>query len=130
MAEKILMIDTCVLIDYFRKKDKSNSKLVQIADRFEQIAISSITEFEIYTGATPDQRSFRKSMLFEVLVISFDSSAAHYAAEIQQDLKRRRYAIDKADLFIAATAIANDTLFYTLNRKHFDKISELDLLSH
>jgi predicted nucleic acid-binding protein len=128
MAEKILMLDTSVLIDYFRKTDKSKSRLVQIADEFDQVAISSITEFEIYVGSTSDQRRFWKSMLFEVMVIPFDSLAAQYASEIQQDLKRKRCLIDKADLFIAATAIANDMAFDTLNRKHFERIEQLDLL--
>jgi predicted nucleic-acid-binding protein len=44
MAEKILMLDTSVLIDYFGKTDKSKSRSVQIADEFDQVAISSITE--------------------------------------------------------------------------------------
>ena len=39
MADKKLMVDSSILIDYFRKTDKANSKLV--------------TEFEVVNGATP-----------------------------------------------------------------------------
>jgi len=130
MANKILMLDTSILIDYFRKTDKSKSRLFQITYEFEQVAISSITEFEIYAGATSAQRAFWTSLLFEVMVIPFDSLAAHHAGEIQQDLKRKRCLIDKADLFIAATAVANDMAFDTLNRKHFERIVRLDLLTN
>ncbi|NIJ51705.1 type II toxin-antitoxin system VapC family toxin [Dyadobacter arcticus] len=128
MAEKILMLDTSVLIDYFRKTDKSKSRFVQLSKEFDQIAISSVTEFEIYTGATAAQRSFWNSLLFEVIVIPFDSIAAHCAAEIQHGLRKNRCSIAQADLFIAATAIANEMSFDTLNKKHFERIGQLDLL--
>jgi predicted nucleic acid-binding protein len=128
MAEKILMLDTSILIDYFRKTDKSKSRFVQLSREFDQIAISSVTEFEIYTGATIAQRSFWDSLLFEMMIIPFDSIAAHCAAEIQQNLRKNRCSIGEADLFIAATAIANEMSFDTLNKKHFERIGQLDLL--
>lgn len=67
-------------------------------------------------------------MLSEVLVLPFDSNAAHIAVEIQRDLKKLRWTIEKADLFIAATSVANGLTLDTLNRKHFDKIKQLTLL--
>lgn len=130
MADKILMVDTSILIDYFRKVDKVKTKLVQLSDRFEKIAISSITEFEIYSGATSIQLGFWKNMLSEIVVFPFDSIAAHIAVEIQQNLKKLRKAIEKADLFIASTAVANGLLFDTLNRKHFDRIGQLMLIDN
>lgn len=36
--------------------------------------------------------------------------------------------IDTADLFIAATAIANSLPFATLNKKHFDRIEGLKIV--
>ncbi len=127
MADKILMIDTGLLIDYFRKTDKSNAKLVQLSKRFEKLAISSVTEFEIYSGATPSQLTFWNELLSEIIVLPFDSKAAHIAAQVQQDLKKIRRTIEKADLFIAATAIANDLRLNTFNLKHFEKIKNLTL---
>lgn len=41
MADKTLMIDTTLLIDYFRKTDKAKARLVQRSQQFEQLAISS-----------------------------------------------------------------------------------------
>ena len=122
------MIDTTLLIDYFRKTDKSKSKLVQLSERFDQLAISTVTEFEVYSGATVTQLTFWNELLSEILVLPFDSPAAHIAVEIQRDLKKLRKSIEKADLFIAATAVANGLTLDTLNRKHFDKIKQLTLL--
>lgn len=122
------MVDTSLLIDYFRKTDKPKARLVELSKRFEQLAISSVTEFEVYSGATHTQLTFWSELLFEILVFPFDSKAAHIAVEIYQDLKRQRKIIDKADLFIAATAVANGLSLDTLNRKHFDNIKQLILL--
>ncbi len=128
MADKILVIDTTLLIDYFRKTDKSKSRLVQLSQKFEQLAISSVTEFEVYSGATTAQLPFWQELLSEIIVLPFDSKAAHIAVDVLQKLKKLRITIDKADLFIAATAIANNLTLDTLNRKHFDKIEQLALL--
>ena len=128
MADKTGMIDTTLLIDYFRKSDKANSRLVRLSERFDHLVISAVTEFEIYSGATEAQLIFWMELLSEISVLPFDSQAAHIAVEIQRDLKRLRKTIEKPDLFIAATAVAKGFTLDTLNTKHFDNIKRLRLL--
>lgn len=128
MADKTILIDTSLFIDYFRKTDKTKTRLVQLSLQGEKFAISSITEYEIYCGATSAQIQFWQDLLAQITVLPFDSLAALIAVDIEQKLKKIRRSIDKADLFIAATAIANNLPFDTLNRKHFDKIERLILL--
>lgn len=127
MADQIIMVDTSILIDYFRKKDKSKTRLYVLSQDSIILCISSITEFEIYTGAKGEQENFWKAMLSNFIIFPFDSEAAMVAVEIQNKLKRHRKSIDKADLFIAATAIAHDLYFDTLNEKHFEHIEDLKL---
>lgn len=127
MADQIIMVDTLILIDYFRKMDKSKTRLFDLSQKSENLCISSITEFEIYTGAKGEQADFWKAMLSNFIVFPFDSDAALMAVEVQNKLKRHRKSIDKADLFIAATAIAHDLYFDTLNYKHFKNIEDLKL---
>ena len=129
MADKKIMIDSTILIDYFRKSDKSKSKLVQLSTSYEKIFISSVTEFEIINGATKEQLDFWNKMLNGFTILDFDSKAARIAAKIVQQLKTKRKTIDKPDLFIAATAVAHDLTLETANRKHFEHIELLDLLS-
>ncbi len=64
MADTILMIDTSLLIDYFRKRDKPKTRLVQRSEQYEQLAISSVTEFEVYSGATPAQLTLLSAFNF------------------------------------------------------------------
>ena len=129
MADKKLMVDTTILIDYFRKTDKENSLLVKHSIKYTNLYISSITAFEVINGATPAQLDFWNEMLKGFTILDFDTSAARKAADILQQLKKMRKNIDKPDLFIAATAIVHGLTLDTANRKHFEHIENLDLLA-
>lgn len=129
MADKKLMIDTSILIDYFRKSNKANSRLIAHFRQYNQLYISSITEFEVYNGATEAHKQFWKGMLQGLTILDFDGKAARQAAAIVGQLKAKRKTIDKPDLFIAATAIVHGLTFDTLNIKHFIHIDNLDLLT-
>ena len=122
------MIDTSILIDYFRKSDKANSRLIVHFRQYNQLYISSITEFEVYNGATEAHKQFWEEMLLRLTILDFDGKAARQAAEIVGQLKTKRKTIDKPDLFIAATAMVHGLTFDTLNLKHFIHIDNLDLL--
>ena len=129
MADKKLMVDCTILIDYFRKTDKANSKLVSHFRNYEHLYISSITEFEVVNGATEQHLKFWDGMLARFTILDFDSNAARQAAKIVTQLKTKRKTIDKPDLFIAATAVVNNITLDTLNTKHFTHIENLDLLT-
>lgn len=79
MADQKLMVDSSILIDYFRKTDKSNSKLVAHFRNYEHLYISSVTEFEVVNGATKQHLQFWDGMLSRFTVLDFDSKAARQA---------------------------------------------------
>ena len=130
MAGKKLMVDSSLLIDYFRKTDKNNAKLVAHFRNYQQLYISSITEFEVLNGAKKIHIDFWNGMLPKFIILDFDSKAARQAALITEQLKAKRKSIDKPDLFIAATAVSNDLYFDTLNLKHFIHIDKLLILTN
>jgi len=129
MADKKLMVDSTILIDYFRKTDKANSKLVSHFRNYDQLYISSVTEFEVINGASQIHLQFWDGMLARFTILDFDSKAARQAADIVAQLKTKRKTIDKPDLFIAATAVVNGLPLDTLNIKHFIHIDSLNLLT-
>ncbi len=63
MADDKLIVDTTILIDYFRKTDKANSKLVSHFKQYKNLYISSVTEFEVINGATEKHLQFWNGML-------------------------------------------------------------------
>jgi predicted nucleic acid-binding protein len=125
MADKKIIIDTSVLIEYFRKTDKNKTTLVQLSLEFNHIYISSITEFEIFNGATPNQIQFWIELISKLTVLDFDSQAARVAATVVYNLKKKRKSIDKPDLFIASTALVHKMSLATLNKKDFEVIDSL-----
>lgn len=63
MADGKLMVDSSILIDYFRKTDKANSKLVSHFKKYKWLYISSVTEFEVVNGATKPHLEFWDGMI-------------------------------------------------------------------
>lgn len=128
MANEIILVDTSILIDFYRKTDKANSVWISLVRKGYEFSISVVTKYEIYSGAVQGQLAFWDSVLQAILVIPFDEAAVDTAVDINARLKQKRKQIDLADLFIAATAITHKLPLATLNRKHFDRIDELTII--
>lgn len=129
MGEKLVLLDTSILIDFFRKTDKKNSRFYSLSDTFDSFCISVITEYEIFIGAASvAQKDYWKAFLQRVTIISLDSDTVQTAINLNDELKKARKLIDSADLFIAATAICNNLPLATLNNKHFDRIADLRIV--
>ena len=128
MADKIVLVDTSILIDYYRKTDKEKSVWIALIRQEYSFVISAVTKYEIYSGATQNQLMFWNSIFQQLSVISFDESCVDTSVKINANLKRKRKQIDMADLFIAATAVTHNFKLATLNKKHFDRIEELNII--
>lgn len=80
MGEKLVLLDTSILIEFFRKTEKINSRLYQLFDVFDAFGISVITEYEIFIGATSiTQKNYWKDFLERVTIISLDSETIQTA---------------------------------------------------
>jgi predicted nucleic acid-binding protein len=128
VERKAILLDTGILIEYFRKKDKSKSILYKLSLDSYLFKVSSITKYEILLGATKDQMSFWEEFFSKVQILSFNGVAATTASELYKDLKSKNKLIDIADLLIASIAITESIPLVTLNLKHFSRISELQIL--
>ncbi len=122
------MVDTSILIDYYRKTDKEKSVWINLVRQGYSFAISAVTKYEVYAGATPSQLTFWDSVFKAIIIISLDELSVDTAVTINSVLKRKRKQIDLADLFIAATAVAYNLPLVTLNRKHFERIDTIKLI--
>ncbi|MGH2643120.1 MAG: type II toxin-antitoxin system VapC family toxin [Chitinophagaceae bacterium] len=128
MADNIVLLDTSILIDYYRKTDKNNALWISLIRQGYQFAISAITKYEIYSGATKSQLSFWGSILETIPVIALDENCVDTAVNINAELKKERKQIAIADLFIASTALTHKLPIATLNKKHFERINELHII--
>jgi tRNA(fMet)-specific endonuclease VapC len=128
MADKIVLVDTSILIDYYRKTDKEKTVWISLVRQHYSFAVSAVTKYEIYTGASPAQLAFWDNVFQALAVMPLDELSVDTAVTLNSALKRKRKQIDLADLFIAATAVAYNLPLVTLNRKHFDRIDALKLI--
>jgi predicted nucleic acid-binding protein len=88
MVSEMILLDTSILIDYFRKKDKTKSAFFQLSNGNQKFAVSSVTVYEIYTGAPADQVSSWNDFFKNMIVLPLDSPAALLAAGINDELKK------------------------------------------
>lgn len=128
MANNIVLLDTSILIDYYRKTDKNNAAWISLIRQGYEFAISAITKYEIYSGATRSQLSFWDNILEAITIIPFDENCVNSAVSINLNLKAKRKQIAIADLFISATALTHKLPIATLNKKHFERIDGLTIV--
>lgn len=125
----MIILDTSILIDFYRKSNKENSHLLKLNSIYDIVFVSQITFFEIYIGANIDQKKFWDNVFNQITVLDFNYKAASSAIQIYKQLKAQNKIIETADIFIAATAIANNLSLATLNLKHFNRIENLNLVN-
>lgn len=129
MEHRKVLIDTSVIIDHLRKRDKPKSMLFTIADRFD-LFVSSITVFELYAGATDERKKKDiENIISTAEVIPFSTDIAKEAGELYISLKKENRILEIRDIFIAATAATFNLPIVTLNRDHFERIKKIELLS-
>jgi len=129
MENTIICLDTSILIDYYRKKDKSQSLFFKLTEQYTIFAVSAITEYELYLGNSPEQNIFWDDFFSRVIVLPFDSKAVKQSVSIYKQLKRENKLIHLPDIMIAGTALKNNMPLATLNRKHFERINNLKIIS-
>lgn len=127
MGHPRTLVDTSILIDFLRKKRKDKALLWTIRAS-DECFISSVTLFELYSGAkTPRHREDIRRITKWLHSIPFDDDIASIAASIFQDLRQRNVVLEFRDIFIAATANVHRLQIATLNTDHFARVSGLVL---
>ncbi|MGL6226364.1 MAG: type II toxin-antitoxin system VapC family toxin [Thermoguttaceae bacterium] len=123
-----VLVDSCVYIDFFRTKNKSQTFFVNLIRRQFQCFIPTIVYFEILAGINVRNERVIRRLLDNTVKLSFDEQVAEQSANMSINLRRNRIQLPSSDLFIAATALSYDLPLATLNRKHFEPIEGLQLV--
>jgi predicted nucleic acid-binding protein len=127
-----LPIDTDVLIELERERDSSGID-AQLGE--EPRAISVITVSELLHGVLrasgamrTQRRAFVEHLLAGLQAVPITEPVARLHGEIWAELTARGEQIGAHDLWIAATAIANDFGVATRNAGHFERVDGLRVL--
>ena len=125
MASHSMVIDTGVFIEYLRAKDKRKTVLYSIPDQ-TNIFISAVTLYELYMGATTEEKKKDIQLLTEDLaILPFNDNVAIQASIIFHDLRKTNQLIEFRDIFIGATCIVYNLPLKTTNTTHFNRIKEI-----
>jgi predicted nucleic acid-binding protein len=126
------LLDTTWLAEYLR----GNPKFVQAIQqrRADGLAMSVVTLAELFGGvarATDREKAEREvqRLVSQVQVLGIDERIARVWGEEDARLTMAGQKIGDFDLLIAATAIASGLSLCTQNRKHFERVEGLKILS-
>ena len=125
MGSKYLL-DTSIIIDFLRQKDKANTHLYKLSLEDVSLYISIITHTELYAGKRVWESKVAETALNDLfdglIIVPINTNISKNAGKI-----RSVYGIDLIDAIIAATAIQEKLPMLTLNTRHFNKITGLKL---
>lgn len=123
------LLDTNIIIFYLKGKYNLNEKLRQI--RLQNCCISEITLAELKYGAEcSDQIDKNIKMVDdfakEITILPIFNSLSVYAKE-KARLRKSGVMIDDFDILIGSTAIANNLILVTDNKKHLNRLSKIKI---
>lgn len=122
-----MVIDTNIFIEYLRAKNKHKTTLYKLPDT-AKLYLSAITQFELLAGATSEEKwNDVIKLTKDLTILPISEQVATKAAKIYQQLRTENKLIEFRDILIAATAIINNEKLLTLNKKHFSRITGLEL---
>ncbi|MDP1809129.1 MAG: PIN domain-containing protein [Actinomycetota bacterium] len=126
--DNLILIDTSVWIEYFRKKNPVFNQINELAEN-QQLASLKLIMAELIQGARSQSEVEVINDLAEVAtILSEPPDAWRKAGTLSFDLRRDGKTVGLADCYIAVVAQAYGSPLYSFD-KHFEIISEsIDIL--
>ena len=126
------LLDTNWTIDYLRRIERVVRRIEELA--LEGLGMSVISLAELYEGVfysrTPegDERRLR-NFLRRIEVVGVDDEICRIFAVERGRLRAAGAMIGDFDIMIGATAIRHGLTLLTNNRRHFERIPSLSIIS-
>jgi predicted nucleic acid-binding protein len=124
----MILLDSSILIELFRKKDKEKTQFYRLAKTYKTLCISSITHYEIGIGNRKSHSEYWEKLSENLQILPFDKECSDNAITIYLDLLKANKMVDLADILIGATALTHNIPMATLNDKHFNRIIGLEIV--
>ena len=100
MEGRRMVADTGIFIEYLRAKNKRNTTLYQLTDDIV-LYISSVTVYELYMGATTDEkREDIKKLTGDLVVLPLSEAIAIKASDIYHKLRKSNKMIEFRDILL------------------------------
>ncbi|PIN84905.1 MAG: PIN domain nuclease [Candidatus Diapherotrites archaeon CG11_big_fil_rev_8_21_14_0_20_37_9] len=119
---KDICLDTDSIIEYLKGRNAALKKL--LLDGTE-VYTTSISAFELRLRETNIEEV--EAFLKDIKILPFDDISSKIASNTFKELKKKGNPIELKDFFIASIAIKNNCKLLTNNKKHFERVGELEL---
>lgn len=113
---KTVLVDTYILIDFLRGKEKARAFLIAAAADAD-IACSAITVAEIHAGMKDQERKLTEELIDSLTVLDVTRDIAEKAGAYRRTIRSHTLELD--DCLIAATAHLKRATLATGNAKHY-----------
>jgi len=117
------LLDTNAVIYYFRGMQKAIAVFKLIEDANEEVNLSVITKIELLSFDNEDELKNIDRLLVNSRIFSLDDEIVDKTIEV-----RKKYKLKLPDAIIAATAMINNLILVTHNKKDFKEIRGLKII--
>ena len=117
------LLDTNAVIYYFKGMQKAVAVFKLIEDANEEVNLSVITKIELLSFDNEDELKNIDRLLVNSRIFSLDDEIVDKTIEV-----RRKYKLKLPDAIIAATAMINNLILVTHNKKDFKKTRGLKII--
>ncbi|MGA9349169.1 MAG: type II toxin-antitoxin system VapC family toxin [Anaerolineae bacterium] len=125
-ARAEILIDTDVLIEYFRGSPVVRRLIEEIRDGDIRAYFSTITETELYSGSRNEREDAWIAALLSFLTrADVDGNVAVVSGKLRYKYRARK--LETPDAIIAGTAQILNVKLATFNKRHFEMIAEIEL---
>lgn len=113
---KTVLVDTDILIDFLRGKEKTREFLISLADDAD-IVCSAISVAELHAGMKEHERTRTQELIDSLTIVDVTREIAEKAGTYRRTI--RSHALELDDCLIAATAFVRHAALATGNTKHY-----------
>ena len=129
---KRLVLDTTIIVRHLRGQREETGLIHRLQD-ISTVATTIVNAFELYYGAFKSKETAKnltsaRGFLNAVEVLDLDDDSAEFAGKVMANLESRGIALDPRDVLIGSIASKNGFSVVTRNRKHFERIPELQVV--
>lgn len=127
----MVIVDTDVLIDAVEGGREPAATAVRELMLAGTLAVSAISVYELTQGSrtSPEQLEKLQGFLSGAAVFDLTQDAAEMAASVNRYLEKRGERIGEPDTLIAGTCLDAGLPILTRNRRHFERVPGLQVLS-
>jgi len=130
----MVCLETTFLVDFFRGNKNAIEKYTEIKESNESIRVAVPSITEIISGASLNVKNEEKERAIEFFsnleILELNKESAILAGEIEAGLILSGETIGIIDIMIGAICLSNNETLLTRNKKHFEKIKNLEIKSY